>query len=177
MAPILPLILIAMAFQTPTTPAAPTPAGAPLPRKGTSRGVDSELTRDVQEDGVMSFARYEGGSFSLKQNKLTTYVNQREIVLVQGKQRFAIPVKAIAAVLDGDAVHARVGAATGSAILNSGVKNQSAGNLTVVGIVWADPEKKNGVVLRLDKGDFPAFVNALESVTGMKATFADPKSH
>ncbi len=124
----------------------------------------------------MSFARYEGGSLSLKQNKLTTYVNQREIVLVQGKQRFAIPVKAVAAVLDGDAVNARVGAATSSAILSTGVKNQSAGNLTVVGIVWADPEKKNGVVLRLDKGDFPAFVAALESVTGLKATFADPKS-
>src|SRR5580700_1423809 len=181
MVPFLPVIALAsgLAFQTPTTPAAPTPAEAPLPSKGkaTTKGVDSELAGDVQEDGVMSFARYEGGSFSLKPNKLTTYVNQREIVLVQGKQRFAIPVKAVAAVLDGDAVHARVGAATGSAILSTGMKNQSAGNLTVVGIVWADPEKKAGVVLRLDKGDFPAFITALESVTGMKASYADPKSH
>jgi hypothetical protein len=183
MAPILPFIMLAsgLAFQasTPTTPTAPTPADAPLPSKGkvNPKAVNSELEGNVKEEGVMSFARYEGGSLSLKQNKLTTYVNRREIVLVQGKQRFAIPVKAVAEILDGSAVHARVDAATGSAILTAGAKNQSAGNLTVVGIIWADPEKKNGVVLRVDKGDFPAFVSALENVTSLKTTNTDAKNH
>lgn len=179
---ILPVILLtsALAFQTaaPATPSAATPAGAPLPSKGkiNAKGVNSELAGDVREDGVMSFARYEGGVFSLKPNKVTTYVNENEVVLVQGKQRFAIPVKAVAQVLDGDGVHSRVGTATGMVIPAAGTKNQSAGNLTDVGIVWTGGGKKNGVVLRLDKGDFPAFVSALETVTGLKATGADAKN-
>jgi hypothetical protein len=180
MAPILPVVLLASAlgFQiTPTAPAAATPADAPLPSKGkvNAKGVNSELAGDTKEDGVMSFARYEGGSFSLKPNKVTTYVNEKEVVLVQGKQRFAIPVKAVAELLDGNAVHDRVGKVTGSAVLTTGVKNQSAGNLTVVGIIWADAEKKDGIVLRVDKGDFPTFVTALESVTGLKTTNTDTK--
>lgn len=125
----------------------------------------------------MSFARYEGGSFSLKVNKVTTYVNHSAVVLVQGKVRFAIPVKSIAEILDGNAVHARVGAATGNAILTTGMKNQSPGNLTLVGIIWKDADKKDGIVLRVDKGDFPTFLLALESVTGLKATNVDPKDH
>jgi hypothetical protein len=141
------------------------------------KGINSELGGvEIKEDGVMSFARYEGGSLSLKQNKITTYVNENEVVLVQGKQRFAIPVRAVAEVLDGNAVPSRVGAATGSAVLTSGTKNQSAGNLTVVGIIWTNAEKKNGVVLRVDKGDFPAFVSALETVTGLKTTSTDAKN-
>jgi hypothetical protein len=179
---ILPAILLAsgLAFQTtPTTPSAATPTDAPLPSKGkiNAKGVNSELAGDVKEDGVMSFARYEGGSFSLKQNKVTAYVNENEVVLVQGKQRFAIPVKAVAEILDGSGVQSRIGATTGVAVLTAGAKNQSAGNLTVVGIIWKDPEKKNGVVLRVDKGDFPTFVRALETVTGLKAANADAKDH
>jgi hypothetical protein len=139
--------------------------------------VNSELGGvEIKEDGVMSFARYEGGSLPLKLNKATTYVNENAIVVIQGKQRFAIPVKAVVQVLDGNGVHASVGTATGTAILTTGTKNQSAGSLTVVGIVWTDGEKKNGIVLRLDKGDFPAFLSALETVTGLKATVTDAKN-
>jgi hypothetical protein len=178
---ILPLIVLAsgLAFQTstPTTPTAATPADAPLPSKGKNvRGVSSELTGDVKEDGVMSFAKYEGGSLSLKPNKVTTYVNQNEIVVIQGKLRFAIPVKAVAQVLDGNTAPASVGTATGTTIPTTTAKNQSA-NLTLVGIVWTDADKKNGVVLRVDKGDFTTFVSALESVTGLKATNSDGKNH
>jgi hypothetical protein len=184
MEPILPVLLLAsgLAFQTspPPAPAAATPADAPLPSKGKvgPKGVNSELGGvEIKEDGVMSLARYEGGSFSLKQNKITTYVNENEVVLVQGKQRFAIPVKAVAEVLDGSAVPTRVGTVTGSAVLAAGTKNQSAGNLTVVGIIWTAADKKDGVVLRVDKGDFPNFVSALESVTGLKTTNTDAKNH
>jgi hypothetical protein len=128
--------------------------------------VASEMEGDTKEDGVMSFSKYEGGSFSMKPNKVTTYVNEREVVVVQGKQRFAIPVKAIAELSDGSGAHGRVGTATGSQVPNSSPKN----NATVVGIVWQDHDKKSGVVLRLDKGDFSAFVSALETVTGLKTT-------
>jgi hypothetical protein len=180
MAPILPVILLAsgLGFQTtPTAPAAATPADAPLPSKGklNAKGVNSELAGDTKEDGVMSFARYEGGSFSLKPNKVTTYVNENEVVLVQGKLRFAIPIKAVAELLDGNAVYDRIGKVTGNAAMTTGTKNQSAGNPTVVGIIWADADKKNGIVLRVDRGDFPAFVSALESVTGLKTTNSDTK--
>jgi len=135
------------------------------------KGVNSELAGDTKEDGVMSFARYEGGSLSLKQNKVTTYVNENQVVLVQGKHRFAIPVKAVADVSEGSAVRSRVGTAIGSTIATATAKNP-----TVVGIVWTDAGKKNGVVLRVDKGDFPAFVQALESVTGLKTTDTGAKN-
>ncbi len=172
------LLAAALTFQVPVTPEAATPAGASLPSKGkvTPNSADSELEGHVKEDGVMSFVRYEGGSFPLKLAKATTYVNRKEVVMLQGKQRFAIPVKAVAEILEGNAVHARVSATTGNGILTAGMKNQSPGNLTVIGIVWTDPEKKNGIVLRVDKGDFAAFVSALESVTGLKAVNTDPKN-
>jgi hypothetical protein len=180
MAPILPVILLAsgFAFQTPsqtapTTPSATTPAGSPLPSKGKLNGkaVNSELEGDTREDGMMSYSKYEGGSFSLKPNNVITYVNEKEVVVLHGKERFAIPVNAIAEVSDGSGVHARVGTATGSTVPNSNPKN----NQTVVGIIWKDGDKKDGVVLRVDKGDFAAFVSALQTVTGLKATDAGAK--
>jgi hypothetical protein len=154
-----------LAFQTttPTTPAATTPADAPLPSsrgKASPKGVSSELAGDTKEDGVMSFGKYEGGSFSLKPAKVTTYVNEHDVVVIQGKQRFAIPVKAIVEVVDGQTAHARVASVTGSTVPNSSPKN----NQTVVGIVWKDADKKDGLVVRMDKGDFDGFVSALQTV-------------
>src|SRR5580658_6144870 len=128
MAPALPVILLAsgLMFQaTPTTPSATTPAGSPLPSKGklNGKGVNSELEGDTAEDGVLSFSKYEGGSFALKPNKVSTYVNESNIVVVQGKQRFAIPTKAVAEVLGGIGAYARVGAAMGSTVTNSAPKS------------------------------------------------------
>jgi hypothetical protein len=166
------LIVASLAFQT--VPSAPTPAGAPLPSKGklNAKGVNSELAGDTKEDGVLSFARYEAGSFSLKANRVSTYVNEHDVVLVQGKQRFAIPVQAIAEVLDGNGVPAQVNSATGTSIASTG---KPTANPTLVGIVWTDAGKKNAIVLRVDKGDFATFVSSLESVTGLKATNTDAK--
>jgi hypothetical protein len=177
MAPVLSVILLAsgLALQsTPPTPSAVTPAGAPLPSKGkmNPKGVNSELAGDTKEDGVMSLAKYEGGSVSWKPNKVTTYVNENEVVLVQGKQRFAIPVKAIAEILDGDGVYSHVSTATGTAIQTPA---KSGGAQTVVGVIWKDGDKKSGVVLRLDKGDCSNFLSALETVTGLKTANAGAK--
>lgn len=169
----LPAIVLAscLMFQVIKTPDAPTPADAPLPSKGkiSPKAVDSELAGSVKEDGVMSFARYEGGGFALKPNKVTTYVNRREIVLIQGKQRFAIAVKDVAEIIDGNGVSARVSKAAGVAAASPA----KTGNPTIVGIVWSDAAKKSGVLLRLDKGDYAAFVSALESVTGLKTIDTD----
>ena len=176
MALILPAIFLAsgVVFQAaPATPAATTPAGSPLPSKGklNAKGVNSELAGDTKEDGVMSFGKYEGGTFSLKPAKVTTYVNENEIVLVQGKMRFAIPVKTVAEVSEGSGAYSRVKAAAATEISNSSPKN----NRTVIGIVWKDGGQKRGVVLRVDKGDFDNFANALSSVTNLTITNTDAK--
>src|SRR5260370_20593389 len=76
----------------------------------------------TRELGVMTPMKYEGGSLPLNQHdKLETFVNKDEVVLVQGKQRFAIPVKSITEVSYGNDVHRRVGAAVGVAMLTFGV--------------------------------------------------------
>ncbi len=95
-----------------------------------------------KEVGVMTPMKYEGGSLPLNQHeKLQTFVSKDEVVLVQGKQRFVIPVKDITEVSYGNDVHRRVGLAAGVAVLTLGV---GALLLLVktkkhyVGIVWTD---------------------------------------
>jgi hypothetical protein len=95
-----------------------------------------------KEVGVMTPMKYEGGSLPLNQHdKLETFVNKDEVVLVQGKQRFVIPVKSITEVSYGNDVHRRVGAAVGVALVTFGI---GALMLLVktkkhyVGIVWGD---------------------------------------
>jgi hypothetical protein len=67
-------------------------------------------------------------------------------VLVQGKQRFVIPVENITEVSDGNDVHRRVGAAVGVALVTFGI---GAPMLLVktkkhdVGIVWGDKPMAN----------------------------------
>jgi hypothetical protein len=183
MKPIVLMILVAAGAasqtSTPKAPTTVTPEDAPLPSKSTakSRTIGSELEGvNSTEDGVMSLAKYEGGSWALKPNKVTAYVNEKEIVVVQSKQRFAIPVKAVTEVSYGNAVHSRVGQATGITGLAAGTKNQSASNPTVVGIEWTAATGKSGIVLRVDKGDFSGCMQALETVTGLKAIDADVKT-
>ncbi len=96
----------------------------------------------AQEKGVMTPMKYEGGSLPLNQHdKLETWVNKDEVILVQGKQRFVIPVKSINEVSYGNDVHRRVGAAVGVALVTFGI---GALMLLVktkkhyVGIVWSD---------------------------------------
>jgi hypothetical protein len=95
-----------------------------------------------KEVGVMTPMKYEGGSLPLSQHdKLETFVSKDQVVLVQGKQRFVIPVKNITEVSYGNDVHRRVGAAVGVAVVTLGI---GALLLLVktkkhyVGIVWGD---------------------------------------
>ena len=74
-----------------------------------------------KEVGVMTPMKYEGGSLPLNQHdKLETFVSKDEVVLVQGKQRFVIPVKSITEVSYGNDVHRRVGVAVGVAVVTLG---------------------------------------------------------
>jgi len=96
----------------------------------------------AKENGVMTPMKYEGGSLPLNlHDKLETYVSKEEVVVVQGKKRFVIPVKLITEVSYGNDVHRRVGAAVGVGIVTLGV---GALLLLVktkkhyVGIIWGD---------------------------------------
>ena len=90
----------------------------------------------------MTPMKYEGGSLPLNQHdKLETFVSKDEVVLVQGKQRFVIPVKNITEVSYGNDVHRRVGAAVGVAVVTLGVGLMLLLVKTkkhYVGIVWGD---------------------------------------
>src|SRR6266496_2254091 len=104
--------------------------------------VESGFAAATKEAGVMTPMKYEGGSLPLNQHDgLKTWVARDEVVLVQGKQRFVIPVKSITEVSYGNDVHRRVGAAVGVALVTFGI---GALMLLVktkkhyVGIVWAD---------------------------------------
>ena len=126
-------------------------------------------------------------------HKLTVYVGRDEVVLLQGKLRFAVPVKNITEASYGNDVHRRVGAAVGVGLVTLGV---GALLLLVktkkhyVGIVWTDKLSaaetvgesgvaipvsagKGGVVFKVGKGDYRRFMTALEGMTGKQAVNAD----
>lgn len=161
------LMAAAAAAQTnppavPTTPRTVTPEDAPLPVRN-AKGAASELEGvGTTEDGVMSLGKYAGGSWSIKPNRVAAYVNRKEIVLRQGKLRYAIPVKSVTDLVYGSAAQTR-----------ADVKNAAAGGPTDVAILWTAGSAKNAVAIKLDKGDFTNCMNALETVTGLKAVRAD----
>lgn len=159
--------------------------------------VEPVFAAKTKELGVPFPMKYEGGSLPLDQHdKLTTYVSKDEVVLVQGKQRFAVPVKDITEVSYGNDVHRRVGAAVGVGLVTLGV---GALLLLVktkkhyVGVVWTDASEatevvegsgvsntalarssgKGGVVFKVGKGDYRGFISALEGMTGKHAINAD----
>lgn len=105
--------------------------------------------------------------------------------MLQGKQRFVVPVKSINEISYGNDVHRRVGAAIGVAVVTFGI---GALMLLIktkkhyVGMVWTDVAKtgadgaKGGVVFKVGKGEYRGFMTALEGVTGVKATNADAQT-
>ena len=136
-----------------------------------------------KEAGVRFGMKYEGGSLALDQHDgLKTYITKDEVVVVQGKQRFVIPVKNITEISYGNDVHRRVGAAVGVGIVSFGL---GALMLLVktkkhyVGVIWTDKNANNGetskggVVFKVGKGEYRGFMSALEGVSGLKAVNAD----
>ncbi len=136
-----------------------------------------------KEAGVRFPMKYEGGSLGLDQHDaLKTWVAKDEVVIVQGKKRFVIPVKNITEISYGNDVHRRVGAAVGVGVVSFGL---GALMLLVktkkhyVGVIWTDKTaangetSKGGVVFKVGKGDYRGFMSALEGVSGLKAVSAD----
>ncbi len=156
-----------------------------------------------KEDGVKFPMKYEGGSLQLDQHAgLDCYVGKESVVIVQGKQRYVVPIKSITEISYGNDVHRRVGAAVGVGMVTLGI---GALLLLVktkkhyVGIVWAEPGAtpgtnagvangappatssgtaagsagKGGVVFKVGKGEYRGFMTALEGMTGLKAVNAD----
>jgi hypothetical protein len=140
------------------------------------------LGASKKENGVQFPMKYEGGSLALDQHdSLKAFVSNDEVVIVQNKQRFAVPVTNITEISYGNDVHRRVGAAVGVGIVTLGI---GALLLLVktkkhyVGMVWNDNNAtgnapKGGVVFKVGKGEYRGFMTALEGVTGKKAVNAD----
>lgn len=164
------LFACAAPSQTTLPKTAVTPDEADLPAKKSS-GARSELESiGSTEDGVMAPGKYQGGAWTIKPSRVSAYVNQKEVVLRQGKLRFAIPVKSVTALLYGKAAFSRADEGTSNL---AGGKSRTAGGQTDVGILWTAAAGKSAVLLTIDKSDFANFMNALESVTSLKATPAE----
>jgi hypothetical protein len=124
--------------------------------------------------------KYEGGSLPLKvHDGLKVQVEKESVIVLQGKQRFSVPVAAISEISYGNDVHRRVGAAVGVGIVTLGVGALLALAKTkkhYVGITWegaAAEHVNGGVVFKVGKGEYRGFIAALEGLTGKKAVDAD----
>jgi hypothetical protein len=83
---------------------------------------------------------------------------------------------AITEISYGQDVHRRIGAAIGLAAISLGigalmVLTKSKKHL--VGLTWADGEKKGGFAMQCDKNDYRGVLAGLEGVTGKKAVDSD----
>jgi len=156
--------------------------------------VEPGFAAKSKEAGVMTPMKYEGGSLALnRHDALKTWVGKDEVVLVQGKHRFVIPVKNITEVSYGSDVYRRVGTAVGVAMMTLGfgalmllVKTKKH----YVGIIWADKTaametarsaditeasrltgigtvNRGGVVFKVGKGEYRGFMAAIEGVAGI----------
>jgi hypothetical protein len=112
---------------------------------------------------------YEGGSLPLGHHRLKATVGNDEIVLVQGHQRVAIPLKSITAITCGTDVRRRMGAT----VLDM-VPRMRLGEAETyyIGVTWSDG-KSVDVIFSLGKAQYRDFLDALQRSTGMRAV--DPK--
>ena len=82
----------------------------------------------------------------------------------------------IAEISYGQEVHRRVGTAVAVGVFSLGVGllvALSKSKKHYVGLVWADGDKKGGMVLQADKNEFRGILAALEGLTGKKAVNTD----
>ena len=120
-----------------------------------------------KEAGVMTPMEYQGGSLPLSQNdKLDTFVSKDEVVLVQGKQRFVIPVKDITEVSYANNVWEPTTEKRYFGIVWSAKRGaQANSNAATTG--------KGGIIFKVGKYDYRGFMAAMEGVAGIKTVNAD----
>jgi len=76
----------------------------------------------------------------------------------------------------GRAVHRRVGAAVGVALVTLGVGALlalSKSKKHFIGLTWADGDKKGGIAFQADKSDYRGLLAGIEGITGKKAVDSD----
>src|SRR5207245_11368078 len=100
-------------------------------------------------------------------------INATTISFVTDKSDvMTIPASAITEISYGQDVHRRVGAAIGLAVISLGIGGLMAltkSKKHFVGLTWADGDKKGGLAIQCDKGNYRGVLAALEGVTGKKA--------
>jgi len=89
-----------------------------------------------------------------------------------GKDLVTIPVTAVSEISYGQDVHRRVGTAIAVGIFTLGLGALTALSKSkkhFIGLVWADGDKKGGLVFQADKSEYRGILAGLEGVTGKKA--------
>jgi hypothetical protein len=85
---------------------------------------------------------------------------------------FAIPVSAITEVSYGQDVHRRVGEAVALGAVSLGLGALlalSKSKKHLVGLIWADGDKKGGLSMQCDKSNYRGILAGIEGITGKKA--------
>jgi hypothetical protein len=126
--------------------------------------------------------KYSGGSLPTTKggDNLKLFISVKSVRLSKDKNEIlSIPTGTVTEINYGREVHRRVGTAAGVAVLTLGVGALialSKSKKHYIGIVWADGDKKGGIVLQADKNEYRGLIVALEGVTGKKAVNTDEDS-
>lgn len=117
-------------------------------------------------------ASYEGGSLPLDHSKVKATLGADGVILVQRGRRISVPARSITEIACGTGVHRRMGAAVLDVVpyMHLGETKEH-----YVGVTWISETAPGSnapnvaVLLKLNKGEYGAFVAGLERITGKKA--------
>jgi hypothetical protein len=120
------------------------------------------------KDGRSAYpATYEGGTVPLSHNKVKATLGGDKVIFEQGRRRIAVPAKDIVRITCGNNIRRRFGAVVLDVVPL--VRLGEAESL-YIGLTWTDGSAaKVEALFRFTRGDYQAFLAALERLTGMKA--------
>jgi PEGA domain/PDZ domain len=122
---------------------------------------------------------YDGGSLADTKSgtDVKLHIERNQIRFVKGKKELiVIPASSVTEVSYGQDVHRRVGTAVAVAVFSLGIGALvalSKSKKHYVGLIWADSDKKGGLVIQCDKNEYRGILAALEGITGKKAVDSD----
>ena len=126
--------------------------------------------------------RYDGGSASeLKSGTTLSMLIESDKVVFKknGDIVIAVPAAAITEISYGQDVHRRVGSAIALGAVSLGIGALMAltkSKKHYIGLVWADGNKKGGLAMQCDKGNYRGILAGLEGVSGKKAVNSESYS-
>ena len=118
---------------------------------------------------------YDGGSLpDLKSGTgMHLYIDQDKVRFVNhGRELATVPASALTEIIYGQDVHRTVGAAIGLGVVSFGLgalMALSKSKKHLVGLTWADGEKKGGLAMQCDKNEYRGILAGLQGVSGKKA--------